>query len=442
MRILFIHPNFPAQFRHLAAVFGREKSHQVLFLTKNERPEWNIPGTRKVLYAPEGETPEQVHRLAAPLDTAVREGEAVFAACRKLRASGFKPDLVYAHSGWGTTLYLRDLWPDVPMLCYFEWFYDPNGADAVFDLPQGAERGPSLLRTRNAPIFNDLWTCDQGLCPTRWQHSQFPPEYRGRIAVLHDGVDTGYFVPDPGARAALEAELELDLAGAEVVTYAARGMEPYRGFPQFMEAMALLLERRKRTHVIIAGSERICYGGSRPDGRSWKQAMLEKLDPDPARVHFTGSLPYGKYRVLLQSSTAHVYLTRPFVLSWSVVEAMACGCQVVGSDTPPVRELIRHGENGLLADFFSPQDIALRVEEALEDKGRAERLRTAARATAEERYALSRLLPIHAKLMVDTARGAAPAQRQARRPGQPSGRPAAQAAQADQAPPPADPPAS
>jgi len=410
VRILFIHPNFPAQFRHVAAVFGRDKRNQVLFLTKNERPEWNIPGVRKVLYVPGGEAAEQVHRLAAPLDTAVREGEAVFTACRKLKVSGFRPDLVYAHSGWGTSMYLREVWPDVPLMCYFEWFYDPGGADAVFDLPPGAERGPTVLRTRNAPIFNDLWTCDQGLCPTRWQRAQFPQEYRPRIAVLHDGVDTGYFIPDPEARIVLDGVdgKTLDLSGAgEIVTYTARGMEPYRGFPQFMEAMALLLERRKQTHVVVAGSERICYGGPRPDKRSWKEAMLEKLDLPMDRLHFTGSLPYGKYRTLLQASSVHVYLTRPFVLSWSAVEAMACGCQVVGSDTPPVRELIRHGHNGLLADFFSPQDIALRVEEALEDKDRAAKLRAAARATAEDRYSLAKLLPIHCRLMADTARGAA-----------------------------------
>ena len=410
MRILFLHPNFPAQFRHVAALFGRDKRNQVLFMTKNERPEWNIPGVRKVLYAPDGQVAQEVHRLAAPLDTAVREGQAVFAACRKLKASGFTPDLVYAHSGWGTSMYLREIWPHAPLMCYFEWFYDPGGADANFDLPQGAERAPTVLRTRNAPIFNDLWTCDQGLCPTRWQHSQFPPEYRPRIAVLHDGVDTSWFVPDPEARLVLEGpELPaLDLSGVEeVVTYTARGMEPYRGFPQFMEAMSLLLKRRKGTHVVVAGSERVCYGGPRPDGKSWKQAMLDTLDLPMDRLHFTGSLPYGQYRTLLQCSSAHVYLTRPFVLSWSVVEAMACGCLVVGSDTPPVRELIEPGRNGLLADFFSPRDIADRVDEALSDTDRAARLRAAARATAEERYALSRLLPIHARLMVDTARGAA-----------------------------------
>lgn len=412
MRILFVHPNFPAQFRHVAAAFGRDRRNQVLFLTKNERPEWNIPGVRKALYQPQGEAAEQVHRLAAPMDTAVREGEAVFQACRKLKASGFAPDLIYAHSGWGTTLYLREVWPDAPLMCYFEWFYDPHGADALFDLPQGAERGPTLLRTRNAPIFNDLWTCDQGLSPTRWQQVQFPREYRPRIAVLHDGVDTAFFTPDAEARMVVDGPdgESLDLSGAEeVVTYAARGMEPYRGFPQFMEAMALLLERRSRTHVVVAGSERVCYGGPRSDGRSWKEVMLDKLSLPQDRLHFTGSLPYGQYRTVLQASSVHVYLTRPFVLSWSAVEAMACGCLMVASDTPPVREVVRHDENGLLADFFSPEDIADKVEQALEDKEQARRLRAAARATAEERYSLARLLPIHCRLMTDTARGAAAA---------------------------------
>jgi glycosyltransferase involved in cell wall biosynthesis len=182
-------------------------------------------------------------------------------------------------------------------------------------------------------------------------------------------------------------------------------MEPYRGFPQFMEAADAVLKKRKDCHVVVAGSERICYGSPRPDGKSWKDAMLEKLDPDRSRLHFVGSLPYGQYKRLLQCSTVHVYLTRPFVLSWSAVEAMACGCAMVVSDTPPVREAFTHGENGMYADFFSAAEIGARIEELLSDKKLAARVSENARRTAEERYALKKLLPRHIAVMADTARG-------------------------------------
>lgn len=404
MRVLLLHPNFPAQLRHVAAALGRGKDNVVVFATKNPRNEWHIPGVSKVLFSPEDENGYKVHHLAGPFQEAVLQGEAMHRTAHLLKSRGFRPDVIYANSGWGATMYLKDVWPDVPLMCYFEWFYDPEGEDARFEPqagPPDAYRPPLLMRTRNGTIFNDLWTCEQGLSPTRWQRSQFPEEYRDKIAVLHDGVDTDFFSPLPGAKMVLPG---LDLSGAEeVVTFAGRGMEPYRGFPAFMKAAEIVLRERPRAHVVVAGSERVCYGSPRADGKSWKQHMLENLDLDESRLHFVGALPYGAYRDMLRASHVHVYLTRPFVLSWSFIESMACGCVLAASDTPPVREAVTHGESALLFDFFNPREQADRIQELLDDRTMAAGLGRAARETALERYSLSKLLPRHLELLRRTA---------------------------------------
>ncbi|WP_408631245.1 glycosyltransferase [Methylomusa anaerophila] len=211
---------------------------------------------------------------------------------------------------------------------------------------------------------------------------------------MHDGIRTASYIPKPDAKLVLP-EIGLDLSAAkEIVTYVGRGMEPYRGFPQFMEAMDLLLRRRPRTHVVIVGADRMAYGGKKaPDGKTYKEWMLEKLALDLSRVHFTGLLPRYQYLQVLQASSVHVYLTYPFVLSWSMLEAMSAGCLLVASDTPPVREVIEDGQNGLLVDFFSPGQIADKVGEALDHPQDMKKIRARARETIVERYDFNKLLP-------------------------------------------------
>ncbi|WP_461210255.1 glycosyltransferase [Desulfocurvus sp. DL9XJH121] len=409
MRVLLIHPNFPAQLRHVAAALGRDAGNVVVFATKNPRHEWTIPGVSKVLFTPNGGKDLKTHRLAEPFHEAVLQGEAMHRVAYGLKERGFTPDVIYANSGWGASMYLRDIWPDAPLMCYFEWFYDPRGEDSHFASPPqapGQYEPPSLSRTRNSTIFNDLWECDQGLSPTHWQRSQFPENFRDKIAVLHDGVDMDFFSPPNGTGAARRglALPGLDLTKAEeVVTFAGRGMEPYRGFPQFMKAAEILLKERPGLHVVVAGNDRVCYGPCRTDGKTWKQFMLETLDLDTDRLHFVGSLPYGLYRDLLRATHAHVYLTRPFVLSWSFIEAMACGCPLAASDTSPVREAATHGENALLFDFHDVRALADRVRTLLNDRALAASLGAAARRTAVERYDLKSLLPRHLALLWRTA---------------------------------------
>jgi glycosyltransferase involved in cell wall biosynthesis len=406
MNVLFLHPNFPAQFRHMAAALGADPANQVVFATMNERPEWKIPGVRKAVFQVKRKGP-QAFFLARHFEESAMKGEAMYAMGRELKNKGFVPDVMVAHSGWGTSLFLKDLFPDTPLLCFFEWFYRAQGADADFDPADPlSESGRLQLRTKNAAILIDLDACDFGYTPTGWQKAQFPKEFHGKMAVRHDGVDVSYFAPAPETKLVLP---ELDLSQAkEIVTYATRGMEPYRGFPQFMEALPAILEQRPDCHVVIAGEDRVCYGKKLPEGKTYKELLLDKVAIDPARVHFTGSLPYGHYKCLLQASTVHVYLTRPFVLSWSMLEAMACGCLVVGSDTAPVREVLEDGVNGLLTDFFSPQAIADRVVEALTRREELEPLRQAARRTITEGYALQTLLPDHVRLVRNLGEGRNP----------------------------------
>ncbi|MEA5573056.1 glycosyltransferase [Calothrix sp. UHCC 0171] len=394
MRILFLHPNFPAQFRHVATALAKDSSNQVFFGTT--RREGSLPGVNKVFYQAKREARPETHHYVRPLENAVLQGQAVFRTAEQLKAKGFVPDVVYGHSGWGPTLFVKDIFPQAKLLCYFEWFYHAHGSDADFDPSESLNADDEArIRIKNAPILQDLYSCDRGLSPTYWQRQQFPSEYQSKIKVLHDGVDTDFFRPQPGAKLVI-ASKKLDLSHVdEIVTYATRGMEPYRGFPQFMEAVALLQQRRPNCHVVVVGENRVAYGKKLPNGKTYKDVMLEKFPIDQSRIHFTGWLPYEEYLQVLQASSAHVYLTRPFVLSWSLLESLATGCLVVGSRTPPVMEVIQDGVNGLLADFFSPQEICDRLEEALNHPDKMAEIRAKARESVEHKYNLSVLLPKH-----------------------------------------------
>ena len=330
------------------------------------------------------------------LENAVLQGQAVYRLAEQLKKERFIPDVVYGHSGWGPTLFIKDIFPKAELLCFFEWFYHAHGTDADFDPKEPLTADDEArIRIKNTPMLTDLYSCDRGLSPTYWQRQQFPPEFHNKITVRHDGVDTNYFHPKPGAKLVLQNK-NLDLSEVdEIVTYVARGMEPYRGFPQFMEAVSILLKKRPNCHVVIVGDDRVAYGRSLPEGESYKKLMLDTYDYDLARLHFTGSLPYSQYLQVIQASSVHVYLTRPFVLSWSMLEVMSTGGLVLGSKTPPVEEVIEDGVNGLLVDFFAIDRIVERIEEVLDHPDKMANLRVKARETIQEKYDLSRLLPEH-----------------------------------------------
>lgn len=396
MKILFLHSNFPAQFRHLAVNLAKDSHNRVVFGTTRE--EGQIPGVYKFIYTPSRKPHKETHHYIKPLENAVLQGQAVYRELNKLKADGFVPDVIYGHSGWGPTLFIKDIFPQAKLLCYFEWFYNSEGSDVGFDPSEPVTADDKLrIRIKNTPILTDLYSCDAGLCPTFWQRNQFPKEYQNKLKVLHDGIDTEYFCPQKGTKLILPS-IGLDLSEAkEIVTYVSRGMEPYRGFPQFMEVVSLLQKKRKNCHVVVVGEDRVAYGRQLSDGKTFKQLMLEKLDFDLSRLHFTGRLPYPQYLQVLRSSSVHVYLTRPFVLSWSMLEAMSTGCLIIASRTQPVTEVIHDGINGFLVDFFSPNNIVDKIEYVLDTPPGTELIRTNARKTIIEKYNLYDLLPKHLK---------------------------------------------
>jgi glycosyltransferase involved in cell wall biosynthesis len=306
------------------------------------------------------------------------------------------------HNGWGEIWYLKDVFPATPLIGYFEFFYRYHGADVGFD-PREADIFDTAprVRTKNLGNLLALEAVDLGQCPTHWQHSLYPAHYRPLLNVVHEGIDTRTAAPNPDARLQLSNGKELSAAD-EVVTYVARNLEPYRGFPEFMRSLPAILERRPQAQVVIVGGDETSYGPSPANGVSYRQALLQELGDsiDLSRVHFLGKVPYTTFLTVLQISSAHVYLTFPFVLSWSMLEAMACGCLVIGSSTAPVEEVVRDGENGLLVDFFSPQDIADKVVAALENPAAGTRLRENARRTVVEGYDLrTKCLPQQLRLL-------------------------------------------
>lgn len=398
MRILLSHPNFPSQLRSIAAVLASNPAHEVAFLTMAEQGE--MEGIRKILYKPKREPAPQTHHYLRPFEGSILQGQAAYEAMLAEKQQGFIPDLIFGHAGWGPTLFMKDLYPRTPLALNFEWYYHAHGTDCDFDpMEPVTADDEARIRVKNACLLSELASADAGLCPTRFQYEQYPPHLRQRLMISHEGIDTNFFSPDPEATLILpkptadNPENRIDLSGhKEIVTYATRGMEPYRGFPQFIEAAHLLVQQRPDVHIVIAGDDRVAYGKAAPEGTTYKQMMLEKFPLPEDRVHFVGSLPYGEYVKLLKCTTAHVYLTRPFVLSWSMLEAMSCEGLVVGSDTAPVQEVITNGINGLLIDFFRPDQLARTLNNILERPRDFDPIRKKARETILAKYDLGSCL--------------------------------------------------
>ncbi len=395
MRFLFIHQNFPAQFRHLLAALLADPAHQVavvgdaanLRLRPGQHPRLSVFG-----YSVEGPAGAAAHPYLRDVDGATRRGQTVARTLLAIRKGGFAPDLVLVHPAWGEGLFVKDVFPDAPMLGYFEFFYRSHGSDVNFDPGYPDDLDSQLrLRMRNAVhliTLDALGGRDRGLAPTAWQRAQFPAPYQERIAVVHEGVDTQVVRPDPAAEVVVGG-LRLR-AGDEVLSYVARNLEPYRGIHSFLRSLPEILRARPLAQVVVVGGDDVSYGRRLPPGQSYRQQLVAELGAqvDWSRVHFVGKLPYADYLKVLQVARAHVYLTYPFVLSWSMLEAMAAGALVIGSDTAPVREVIAHGRNGLLVDFFDRRQLADSVIAALAEPGRHAALAAAGRASVVAGYDL------------------------------------------------------
>lgn len=406
VRVLFIHQNFPAQFRHLAPALAAA-GHEVTALAI--QPRATLPGVTNHTYSVTRSSTKGVHPWAVDFESKTIRAEAIAYKMVELSSAGFVPDIVVGHPGWGETWLVKDIWPNAPLLAFQEFYY---GADMNFDAEFTAKIQESRWRTRikNANILVGLETMDWGLSPTEWQKAQFPPHHRNRISVVFDGIDTDVLRPDPSTSVAVGSPEVTLRPGDEVVLFVSRNLEPYRGYHSFMRALPELLKLRPNARVVIVGGDERGYG-SVPERGTWRQQFLDEVRGriEYSRVHFIGRVPYDLLIALYRVAACHVYLTYPFVLSWSMLESMSTGGVVVGSRTQPVEEVIRHGENGLLVDFFDPAGIARQVAEVLAAPERYTAIRAAARRTVVERYDLRQVcLPKQLALVDAVAAGRLP----------------------------------
>ena len=407
MNILFVHRDFPGQFKYLAPVLAQDPKNIVIFITA-ENTIAPPPGINKLPYTPTARG-GYTHPCLKEYETFLAHGQAAAEMAMMLKSRGIKPDVIFGHI-WGPSMFIKDIFPDVPLLSYCEWFDKTEGSAIGFggDLPDDSYR-EQIICGNTAKIL-ELCACDGGISPTQWQKQQFPKEFHDKIKVIHDGVDTNLCKPDPQAKFLIpDKNLELTsrvgslphhqevgnnlvlTSKDEIITYATRGMEPMRGFVQFMEAADKILKKRPNTHIIIGGNDKVCYGKPLAKG-TYKQLMLNKLDLDMKRVHFVGGLDFNDYLKLLQISSAHVYSTYPFILSWSILEAMAVGCCLIASNTAPVLEIIKDNYNGLLFDFFDVDGLVEKIEYALDNKEKMQEIRNNARQTVLEKYDLKRMI--------------------------------------------------
>ena len=401
MRLLLVHQNMPGQYRELLAWLVARGGHEIVLLTQR-RDMADVPGVRVVPYRPHHAPDAGAYGLSKVWEAAAGTGYGAALAARGLGVGGFAPDLILGHSGWGELLFLREVFPDAPILGLFEYYYRATGGPVGFDPeePPGPD-APYLLAARNAVPDATIQRVDRGVVPTRWQRDTFPPGIRDRLDLCHDGIRTDRLRPDP------DAVLSLGRAGRvtradEVVTYVARNLERTRGFHAFMRALPAIQAARPAARALIAGGSSASYGApSRAEGglRAEMEAELGAR-VDWERVHFLGRVPYDAFRRIVQVSRCHVHPTMPFVLSWSLLEAMASEAPIVASDVAPVREAVTHGETGLLVDFHDPAALAAQVVEVLADPACFARLGRAARAHVVAEYDfLSVCLPRQLALM-------------------------------------------
>lgn len=395
MNILLVHQNYPAQFKHLGPALARA-GHQVVALTMREQPVNSDNPVKVVIYRPGRGTTTGVHPWVGDFETKVIRGEACLQAAIKLKEKGFEPQVIVAHHGWGESLFLKELWPHANLGIYCEFYYRADGLDVGFDkeFSNLDLAGRSRMRLRNLSNMVHFEVAVRGISPTQWQASTFPSQFRNKIDVIHDGIDTDTLVPNPTISITLANGLRLQKSN-EVITFVNRSLEPYRGYHSFMRALPQMLKAKPNAQVLIVGDNGVSYGEKPPTGTwkdiFWNEAKLKMDDQMASRVQFLGRVPYDQFLAILQISTVHVYLTYPFVLSWSLLEAMSVGCAIVASNTQPLHEAIEHNKTGILVDFFDYEKIANEVITLLDNPELREGLGQRARSFAIDHYDLKRV---------------------------------------------------
>jgi glycosyltransferase involved in cell wall biosynthesis len=404
MHVLYVHQNFPAQFGHIARHLVDKLNWKCSFVSQTSGG--TVGGINKIEYKTTGGATKQNHFCSRTFENTVWHCDAVYRAMKA--RPDIRPDLIVGHSGFGSTLFLRELYPTVPILNFFEYYYLPHDPDSDMDFRKDLGWPTSEMkylrsRCRNAMILLDLQNCEAAYTPTEFQKSRFPDNYLNKLETIFDGVDRSvYHGYEETLRPPPESRGMRRIAGVDVpshtrvVTYVSRGFESMRGFDMFMKTAKRIYEQFPDVIFIVVGSDKIAYGGDEEflsPHATFKQWTLAQQQYDLSKFRFVGRLTPPDLGRTLASGDLHIYLTVPFVLSWSMMDAMSCGAVVLGSDTAPVREMIRDGENGLLADFFDADALAAKALTALRDPAGSRALGRAAETTIIERYSLEAVLP-------------------------------------------------
>lgn len=397
MKILFIHQNFPGQFVHLAQAL--KAKHQVVGLActndrKLEKKDWmDIP---IYYYHPSQSSTQGIHPWAADYETKVIRAQGAFLKAQELKEAGFTPDIIVAHPGWGESLFIKQVWPNAKLGLYGEFYYKTEGGDVNFD-PEFIDSDPSLscrIVLKNTMNHLHFHEADASISPTHWQASTYPENLRKKMSVIHDGIDTELLAPNPEAFISLKVGEEVlkFTREDEIITFVNRNLEPYRGYHIFMRSLPAIMKARPNAHVFIVGGDGASYGGKPPSG-SWKEKFFDEVKDqiDTSRVHFFGNLEYATYITVMQLSKVHVYLTYPFVLSWSLLESMSMGACVVASDTAPLQEVIVDNMTGRLVNFFDHKALAKSVIQLLHYPEHAKIIGENARNYVKDHYDLKRI---------------------------------------------------
>ena len=402
MQILIIHQNFPGQYKHLAPALAKA-GHMVVALTPKVDKPTNWQGVRVIPYKISTGSTKGIHPWLMDLETKIIRGHACMNAARQLKAKGLNPTVILAHHGWGESMFLKDVWPDARLGLYCELYHSDQYPHMNFD-PEFPTQDPDNdgIRIRLKNINNRLHfeAASAGISPTKFQADTFPASFRDKIHVAHDGIDTNVLVKNPDAKLDV-GDGKVLTRDDEVVTFINRNLEPYRGYHIFMRALPGILKRRPNAHVVMLGGDEVSYGAKAPDGKTWKQIFIDEVRPqipddDWKRVHMLGRVPYPQFMSMQQVSRAHVYLTYPFVLSWSLLESMSVEAAILASDTAPVKEVITDGENGWLTDFFDHEALTDKLCKLLDDPEARAHLGKTAREFVVKNYDLeSTCLPQH-----------------------------------------------
>lgn len=394
MKFLFIHQNFPAQFKNIAPELAR-LGHEVVALTPRNLGVQEWAGVKIINYGYARASGTDLHPWLSDFEAKTIRGEACFRAALKLKEAGFTPDKIIAHPGWGESMFLKEVWPNARLGIYCEFYYNADGADVGFD-PEHSNVGVDegcRLKLRNINNLLNFEIADAGLSPTNWQKMTFPERFRDKISVIHEGIDTNLLRPNDEVQLNLGSGVELR-KGDPIITFVNRNLEPYRGYHIFMRALPHILRKSPKARVIIVGGDEVSYGSPPAEGGSWKEIYLQEIKPlltanELSRIHFVGKLDYAQFIAVLQISMVHIYLTYPFVLSWSLLEAMSIGCSVVASDTAPVREVIKHNTNGILVDFFDTAAVANKTLKLIENAETRSKLGRNAQTFIRKHYDLA-----------------------------------------------------